>query len=106
MKKIVFVIEQLYGGGAERVTNALANEICKIPGYEVYILTFCGDSDMEYPRDGRIIHYNLGQNTWKNKGIVQRIMCRVRYLRQTIKQINPWCVISLANGVENSGGFV
>lgn len=37
MKKIVFVIHSLYGGGAERFTVNLANALCK--EYKVYIIT-------------------------------------------------------------------
>lgn len=96
MKKIVFVIEQLFGGGAERVTNALANEICKMDGYEVYIVTFYREENKEYPLDSRVIRYDLGQVQIKTKNRLRRVWSRMKYLRQTIKKINPWCVISLA----------
>lgn len=95
MKKIVFVLEQLYGGGAERVTNALANEMCKVPGYEVHILTYRLDDEKEYTRDDRVIRHDLGQNESDPKGI-WGVLRRMGYLRCTIRQIEPWCVVSLA----------
>lgn len=39
IKKIVFVVERLSTGGAERVVAALANEICEINNYEAYDLS-------------------------------------------------------------------
>lgn len=95
MKKIVFVLEQLYGGGAERVTNALANEICRLPGYEVHILTYRRVPEKEYPGDSRVIRHDLGQADSDPKGI-RGILRRTGYLRRTIRRIDPWCVVSLA----------
>lgn len=95
MKKIVFVLEQLYGGGAERVTNALANEICKVPGYEVHILTYRRDPEKEYPGDSRVIRHDLGQTEADPKGF-RGILRRTDYLRRTIRRVDPWCVVSLA----------
>lgn len=39
MKKITFLIGSLGGGGAERVTVALADYFCE-SGYEVFLLYF------------------------------------------------------------------
>lgn len=95
MKKIVFVLEQLYGGGAERVTNALANEMCKMPECEVHILTYRQDEKNEYPQDSRVVRHDLGQTEADPNGL-RGILRRVRYLRRTIRKIEPWCVVSLA----------
>lgn len=94
-KKIVFVLEQLYGGGAERVTNALANEICKKEDYEVHILTYFQDEQNEYPRDDRIIRHNMALN-YENKSRLRSLSEKMIFLRCTIKSISPDCVISLA----------
>lgn len=95
MKRIVFVLEQLYGGGAERVTNVLANEICKVPGYEVHILTYRRNDEEEYLRDSRVIRHDLGQ-TESDPNRVRGIWNRMCFLRDTIRRIAPWCVVSLA----------
>ena len=95
MKRIVFVLEQFFGGGAERVTNALVNEICKLPGYEVHVLTYRMDSEKEYPTDNRVIRHNMNQKEDKRNRFL-RIVDRVVFLREKISQIRPWCVVSLA----------
>ena len=95
MKKIVFVLEQLYGGGAERVTNALANEICQRDDYEVHILTYIKDEQNEYPRNNRVIRHNMGL-VYDNKHRLQAIAAKIKFLRTNIRNIAPDCVISLA----------
>lgn len=95
MKKIAFVMEQLYGGGAERVTTALANEICKSEDYEVHILTYFQNDQNEYSRDSRIIRHNMGL-TYENKSRMQSIIEKIVFFRTTLQRIRPDCVISLA----------
>lgn len=92
MRKIVFVIEQLYGGGAERVTAALMNELCKTE--EVHLVsTYCHDTAEDYSTDERIIKHTFAEKSL-HRGLT--LMKRIAFLRSTIRAINPMCVISLA----------
>lgn len=92
LKKIVFVIEELYGGGAERVTAALMNELCLQT--EVHLIsTYRHDETKDYPTDRRIIKHTFdGQTESRLKTLAKRIA----YLRRTILSIAPDCVLSLA----------
>lgn len=92
MKKIVFVIEQLYGGGAERVTAALMNEMCKQPDYEIHLVTYFGNEQKDYFTDEKIARHNMKQSTGSR---INQILQRIMFLRDTVKEINPYCVISL-----------
>lgn len=97
MKKIVFVIETLYGGGAERVTAALANEFFKDDVNEVHIVTYSRDERREYPIDSRIVIHEVGRVMDGNK--IQRIYKRIARIRSIIKEIDPYCVISLGSPI-------
>lgn len=92
MKKIVFVMEQLYGGGAERVTAALMNELCKEA--EVHLITtYCHDVSKDYPTDQRIIKHAFDV---QNRSRAKKLLDRIVFLRKTISAIEPQCVVSLA----------
>lgn len=92
MRKLVFVIEHLRGGGAERVTAALMNELCCEE--EVHLVsTYHHDETDEYPTDPRIIKHTI----WPQRGSwLGLIRDRVVFLRKTITEIAPDCVVSLA----------
>ena len=98
MKKIAFMIEQLYGGGAERVTAALVNELCR--EYEVHLITtYCYDHTRDYPVDASIIRHDLNVTSRLRAG---KLLKRIALLRQTIADIQPMCVVSLAGCGANS----
>lgn len=93
MKKIVFVVERLSTGGAERVVAALANEICKFNGYESYIITYHSKEQDEYyilPDVKRIALKKPNSGRWSV------IFKRYQQLKTIINKINPYCVFSLA----------
>jgi glycosyltransferase involved in cell wall biosynthesis len=94
MKKIVFVIETLDGGGAERVTVALANELCARGKIEVHIINYSCDPQREYPTDSRIHRHEVSCMGGSKVG---RIWGRIRLIRQTVKSIAPDCVVSLGS---------
>ena len=92
MKKILFVTEHLHGGGAERVTAALMNELCGAA--EVHLAsTYYHDPADEYPTDARIRRHMIEapRRPW-----VRLILQRAAFLRRTIREIRPDCVVSLA----------
>ena len=91
-KKITFVIEQLIGGGAERVTAALVNEICKDDSYDVHLVVYKRDTKNDYKTDDRITWHVMEDKETSRLGAIQH---RVSFLRNTIKTIKPDCVLSL-----------
>jgi len=96
--KIVFVIEQLYGGGAERVTAALMNELCKES--EVHLITtYDYDTENDFPTDERIIKHRFMAKA-ANRAI--KFLKRIIFLRRKISEIDPDCVVSLAGCGTNS----
>ena len=97
MKRIVFVIETLFGGGAERVTAALANEFCKDSNNQIHIITYLRNESKEYFVDSRVVRHEIGNVIGRNQ--IQRIHKRISRIRSIIKEINPYCVISLGSPV-------
>ena len=92
MKKLVFVIEQLYGGGAERVTAALMNELCREA--EVHLITtYCYDSKNDYPVNAKIIKHS---SDIRSRNRAETLLKRIAFLKRTLSDIGPQCVISLA----------
>lgn len=92
MEKIVFVIEQLAGGGAERVTAALAGELCRLGNYEVHMVVYVRDEGADYPVDGAVRWHVLPQ---LSGGRLGGILGRFRFLKESIRAIGPDMVFSL-----------
>lgn len=90
---IAFVIEKLRGGGAERITAALANEFCKNEPNEIHIIVFSRQPDIDYSTDPRL-HWHVLSDT--SGGRWKKIASKYFFLRNTIHKIAPQCVISLA----------
>jgi len=93
MKKIVFVVERLSTGGAERVVALLANEICKLNGYEAYVITYHPKEKEEYYIQPDVKRIALKKS---NSGRWNTIFKRYQQLKKVISEINPYCVFSLA----------
>ena len=92
MKKLVFVIEQLTGGGAERVTAALVNQIIRETEYEIHIVVYAREMDTDYSVDGRVKWHVLpGISCGRGKAILKRLF----FLRESVREIRPDCVLSL-----------
>lgn len=96
MKRIVFVIEHLRGGGAERVTAALANTLCAQMGYEIHMIAYTRNPQRDYPTDERIVWHKVSCLGGSRLG---RIMRRVLQIRKTVKTIRPDCVVSLGTAL-------
>ena len=93
MVKVLFLINSLAGGGAERVTAALANEMCNYENTEIYVITYQRDLAKDFSLNKKIFYHCLNL---KDVNRLQGIICRIQYLRKTIKEIKPNCVVSLA----------
>lgn len=89
MKKIVFLIGSLYGGGAERVISVLSNSLCK--KYEVTILMILEDV-RKYKLDSKVkIEYISLPN---NLTGIKRNILRIKKMRRFFEEYKPDIVIS------------
>jgi glycosyltransferase involved in cell wall biosynthesis len=95
MKRIVFHLNCLERGGAERVVATLSGQFAA-HGYEVYIATEWQGED-EYEIDKRIkrVHVGLTERQEK-KGRVSKFICRITNLRKFLKKTKPDIVVAFA----------
>lgn len=96
MPKIVFHLNCLEQGGAERVVSNLANQFAK-ENYEVVVATEW-QGENEFALDSRVRRVHVGlkeQDEGKNR--IAKILLRVRYLRQLLKQEKPDVTIAFAH---------
>lgn len=95
MKKIVFHLNCLERGGAERVVTNLSGQFAE-HGYEVYIATEWQGED-EYETDSRVrrVHVGLTREQEK-KGRASMFLARIRNLRKFLLEIQPDIVIAFA----------
>lgn len=95
MKRIVFHLNCLERGGAERVVSVLAGQFAEW-GYEVYIATEWQGED-EYAIDSRIKRVHVGlagkQETY---GRISKFLARIKNLRRFLKETKPDIVVAFA----------
>lgn len=95
MKKIVFHLNCLERGGAERVVANLSRQFVQ-NGYKVWIATEWQGED-EYEIDPRIQRVHVGLNKKQEiHGRIGKFIDRICNLRQFIKKVNPDIVIAFA----------
>lgn len=95
MRKIVFHLNCLERGGAERVVTSLAGKFAQ-EGYEVAIATEWQGED-EYSLDSRVKRVHVGlKKGQQEKGRAAKFLCRILNLRKFIKQAEPDIVIAFA----------
>lgn len=96
MHKILFHLNCLEQGGAERVVSNLANQFSK-EGYDVIVTTqWQGENEFKLEEKVRRIHVGLRPED-ENKGRFLKIWLRIKYLRETIKEEKPDIVIAFAH---------
>ncbi|MCM1125430.1 MAG: glycosyltransferase [Lachnospiraceae bacterium] len=96
MDKILFHLNSLEQGGAERVVSNLANQFVK-ENYEVIVATQWQGED-EFQLDSRVRRIHVGmteQDAKKNR--IRKALLRIWYLRKCIKTENPDIVIAFAH---------
>lgn len=91
MKKLMFVIPSLSGGGAERVTSVLAGEMSCAAGYEVHLVTYTRNAERDYPVAENVIWHHMDSASSGGHMVLEKL----RFFRDTISQVQPCCVISL-----------
>lgn len=95
MRKIVFHLNCLEQGGAERVVTNLANWFAK-EGYQVIIATeWYGDHEFQIDPAVRRVHVGLREGDDKKHRLVQ-FMLRVKYLRAFLREEKPDILIPFA----------
>lgn len=100
MKKILFHINSLEQGGAERVVSNLANRF-SIDNYEVLVATEWG-AEHEFPLQERVqrIHVGLTEKE-ENASRIIKACKRVINLRKAVKRERPDIVISFCKANNN-----
>lgn len=94
-RKIVFHLNCLEQGGAERVVTNLANRFAK-EGYQVIIATeWYGENEFQIDSEVRRVHVGLQEGDGKKHHLIQFLL-RVKYLRKFLKQENPDILIPFA----------
>ena len=91
--KILFYIDKMYKGGAQRVMNVLIEHYLN-ENFEIILVTDCEDADKtkEYFINKKVKRYYLRENNNGNKIIKNIEKCY--NLRRIIKKENPFMVIS------------
>lgn len=96
MHKILFHLNCLEQGGAERVVSNLANQFAK-EGYEVIVATqWQGENEFKLDEKVRREHVGLKEQD-ESKGRILKIWLRIKYLRKFIKEESPDIVIAFAH---------
>lgn len=96
MHKILFHLNCLEQGGAERVVSNLANQFAR-ENYEVVVATEW-QGENEFQLDGRVSRIHVGltdQDEGKNRAI--KVWRRIKYLRKCIMAEKPDVVIAFAH---------
>lgn len=95
MKRIVFHLNCLERGGAERVVTNLSGQFAE-HGYEVYIATEWQGED-EYEIDSRVKRVHVGLTSkQEQKGRVSMFLARITNLRKFLAEVQPDIVIAFA----------
>ena len=95
MKKIVFHLNCLEHGGAERVVSTLANQMAQ-EGYEVIVATQW-QGEEEYPLNDNVRRVHVGLlDSDSNRSRIAKVLRRIIYLRKFILAENPDVTIAFA----------
>lgn len=90
MKKILFAVTTLFGGGAERVVSIWANKLSE-KGYDVSILLY-GRTENEYQVDKAVCVYSVASTYQDYKKM--SYFARALKMRQIVKSISPDVVVN------------
>lgn len=95
-KKIVFHLNCLEQGGAERVVSNLANQF-SLEGYEVLVATeWQGENEFALEKAVRRVHVGLRPEDEKKMRLF-KIWLRIKYLRRFLKEEKPDIAIAFAH---------
>ncbi len=95
-RKIVFHLNCLEQGGAERVVSNLANQLIK-EDYQIVVATEW-QGDNEFFLEKEVVRSHVGlRECDKSKGRVIKILLCIRYLRGFLKREKPDVIVSFAH---------
>lgn len=96
MHKILFHLNCLEQGGAERVVSNLANQFAK-EGDDVVVATeWQGENEFQLDNKVRRIHVGLKERD-EGKNRISKVWIRIKYLRKCIRDEKPDIVIAFAH---------
>ena len=95
MSKIMFHLNTLAHGGAERVVSNLSNELCESEDEIIVATEWYEDEEFVLKDKVRRIHVGLKEED-ENKSRLVKAILREKYLRDAIKRENPDVVIAFA----------
>lgn len=95
MSRIMFHLNTLTQGGAERVVSNLANEFCKGDDEIIVATEWYGEDEFKLDTKVNRIHVGLKDED-ENKSRIIKAILRLKYLRDAIKKENPDVVIAFA----------
>ena len=90
MKKVLFAITGLGGGGAERVVSVWSSQLAE-QGYETAIFTYVRGKN-EYKTSDKVKRLTIADN--KDEYLSLKYLKRLRLMRKTIKEFAPDTIIS------------
>jgi GalNAc-alpha-(1->4)-GalNAc-alpha-(1->3)-diNAcBac-PP-undecaprenol alpha-1,4-N-acetyl-D-galactosaminyltransferase len=94
VKRILFLVSSMHGGGAERVAALLSNHWVE-QGHEVILMpTFSGRGDCVYPLDERVRLVFLADRVGNRSHSMLNKLRRLKELRCVIRQLAPDLVVS------------
>uniref|UniRef100_A0A7C4NU86 Glycosyltransferase n=1 Tax=Thermodesulfobacterium geofontis TaxID=1295609 RepID=A0A7C4NU86_9BACT len=91
-KKIIFIIPNLSGGGAERVCVNIYNELSKYENYNIFLVLFQNIVKYDIPFDNIILINTPGSSSILGK--IQNFFIRLYKLSRIKKEINPHVSVS------------
>lgn len=96
MRKILFHINSMEQGGAERVVSNLANQFSK-DGYKVVVATeWQAENEFRLGKDVQRIHVGLKKQD-ENRGRISKMLLRVKYLRKLMIEEKPDIVLAFCH---------
>ncbi len=90
MKKILFAIANLKGGGAERVVSVWSSQLAE-QGYEVAVFTYYTD-DNEYAISNKVKRITISKT--KDENLSFSYIKRFKLIRRAVKEFAPDTIIS------------
>ena len=91
MKTIMFYINNIFGGGAERVITQLANQFAD-HGYDAILVTSFRGQD-EFYLNGKVIRLSMEEEEIKQSKITRNIS-RIKKMRNYLRQYKPEVLVS------------
>ncbi|KAA6187315.1 glycosyltransferase family 4 protein [Thiohalocapsa marina] len=98
-KRILFLVNSMYAGGAERVASLLSSYWARL-GHEVILMpTYSGRGDCVYPLDGRVRLDYLADHVEPGRSLVPVRLRRLWALRRAIRDYSPDVVLAFLTPV-------